>query len=83
MKFEIKNRYTGSVIFSCDLSDEVSCQSDGMQLGFAVRAALENGSDLRDAFLRDADLLIARSSGFSWRSRKATRPRQTSCLASC
>lgn len=73
MKFEIKNRYTGSVIFSCDLSDEVSCQSDEMQLGFAVRAALENGSDLRDAnlsgaslydaYLRDANLSGADLSG--------------------
>lgn len=59
MKFEIKNRYTGSVIFSCDLSDEVSCQSDGMRLGFAVRAALESDAELRDANLRGAYLPYA------------------------
>lgn len=59
MKFEIKNRDTGAVLFECELSDEVSWQSYGMRLGFAVREALKSGADLRYADLRYADLPYA------------------------
>jgi hypothetical protein len=60
MKFEIKHRWTGTVIFTAEI------EADGdtaisVKLGLAVRAALKakadlRGADLRDANLRDADL---------------------------
>ncbi|WP_407488324.1 pentapeptide repeat-containing protein [Acinetobacter baumannii] len=62
-KFEIKNRWTEEVLFTCDVPD-------GMESGMIARHALESaiadganlrgadlrGADLRGADLRDADL---------------------------
>jgi hypothetical protein len=56
MNFEIRNRWSGAVQFSCELSAEVAGMSYGFQLGFAVKKAKESDADLRDADLRDADL---------------------------
>jgi hypothetical protein len=61
MNFEIRNRWSGAVQFSCELSAEVAGMSYGFQLGFAVKKAKESDADLRDAVLsgavlRDADL---------------------------
>jgi hypothetical protein len=56
MNFEIKNRFTGFVQFSCELSAEVAGQSYRMQLGFAVKKAVSSGADLRGADLSGADL---------------------------
>ncbi|WP_369913934.1 pentapeptide repeat-containing protein [Xanthomonas sp. NCPPB 3005] len=61
MKFEIKNRWTGNVQYTCELSAEIAGKSYGLQLGFAVKSAVASGADLRDAdlsgaVLRDADL---------------------------
>jgi len=56
MKFEIKSRWSGEAIFACELSAEVAGRSYGLQLGFAVKQAVESGADLRGAVLRDADL---------------------------
>lgn len=69
MKFEIKNRWTGGTQFACDLTAEMAELSYALQLGFAVKTALECdadlrgadllGANLRGADLRDADLLGA------------------------
>ncbi|WP_279675523.1 pentapeptide repeat-containing protein [Acinetobacter junii] len=52
-KHEIKNRFTGEVLFSCDIPE-------GMESGMIARHALEeavaNGANLRDANLEDANL---------------------------
>jgi hypothetical protein len=56
MKFEIRNRWTGAVQCSCELSAEVAGKSYSAQLGFAVMAARESSADLRGANLRGADL---------------------------
>jgi hypothetical protein len=55
MKFEIKHRWTGTVIFTAEI------EADGdtaisVKLGLAVRAALKAKADLRGADLRGADL---------------------------
>jgi uncharacterized protein YjbI with pentapeptide repeats len=68
MNFEIRNRWSGAVQFSCELSAEVAGMSYGFQLGFAVKKAQESDADLsdadlRDAVLRDADLRGADLSG--------------------
>ena len=63
MKHEIKNRFTGEVLFSCEVPE-------GMESGMIARHAVETaiaqdanlrgadlqGADLRDANLRGADL---------------------------
>ena len=62
MKFEIKNRWTGSVIFTA----EITCDEDagyGIKLGLAVKAAIEVDADLSGANLSDADLSGANLSG--------------------
>jgi hypothetical protein len=56
MKFEIKNRWTGEVQYTCELSAEVAGKSYGIQLGFAVKQAIAAGADLRAANLRAANL---------------------------
>jgi hypothetical protein len=48
MKIEIKNRWSGSVIFGYDI--------DNNTVGVTVKAAIEAEIDLRDANLSDADL---------------------------
>ena len=52
-KHEIKNRFTGEVLFSCDIPE-------GMESGMIARHALEeavaNGANLEDANLRGANL---------------------------
>ena len=56
MKFEIKNRWTGEALFTCELSAEVAGKSYGVQLGFAVKKAVEARANLSDANLSDANL---------------------------
>ncbi|QNH21210.1 Pentapeptide repeats (8 copies) [Xanthomonas sp. GW] len=63
MKFEIKNRWTGNVQYTCELSAEIAGKSYGLQLGFAVKSAVASGAVLRDADLRGADLRGADLSG--------------------
>jgi Pentapeptide repeats (8 copies) len=57
--FQIKNRWYGNVQFECELSAEIAGQSYGVQLGFAVRKAIEARADLTRANLTDADLTDA------------------------
>ncbi|MGC2853925.1 pentapeptide repeat-containing protein [Novispirillum sp. DQ9] len=56
MKVEIKNRWTGSVIFETELAAKHDGASASVRLGMAVRLALKSGANLRGADLRGADL---------------------------
>ena len=47
----IKNRYTGAVIYSCEVG-----QPSGMAMRHALESAVRSGADLRGADLRGADL---------------------------
>ena len=53
MKHEIKNRFTGEVLFSCEVPEGME---SGMIARHAVETAIARGADLRDADLRDANL---------------------------
>ena len=55
MQFQITHRFSGAVIFECELSAEVETAQYSAQLGFAVRVAYKARAYLRDAYLRDAD----------------------------
>jgi len=57
--FQIKDRFSGSVMFECELSAEIAGQSFGLQLGFAIKKAVETKAYLRDADLSSADLSSA------------------------
>ena len=63
MKFEIKNRWTGAVMFECELSAEIAGKAYALQLGFAVRSARASGADLSDANLLGAELRCANLRG--------------------
>ena len=69
--FQVKSRFTGHVLFECELDAEIAARPFRFQLGFAVRKAVEarahltgadltgvhlTGADLTDADLTDADL---------------------------
>ncbi|QEE24493.1 pentapeptide repeat-containing protein [Rhodanobacter glycinis] len=56
MKFEIKNRWTGTVQYSCELDAEIAGKSYGIQIGFAVKKALADGSDLSGSDLSGSNL---------------------------
>ena len=60
MKHEIKNRFTGDVLFTCDIPE-------GMESGMIARHALETaiaeGANLQDANLQDANLQDANLRG--------------------
>ena len=62
MQFEIRNRYTESVLFTA----EIACTEDApasVKTGLAVIWAARTGADLRDANLRGANLSGADLSG--------------------
>ncbi|NHT74082.1 pentapeptide repeat-containing protein, partial [Acinetobacter baumannii] len=52
-KFEIKNRWTKEVLFTCDIPEGME---SGMIARHAVEAAIAADADLYDANLRGADL---------------------------
>lgn len=56
MKFEIKDRWTGEVQFSTELPAEMTEKGYGLQLGFAVKKAVEAGANLADAYLTGAKI---------------------------
>src|SRR5437660_21470 len=56
MKFEINNRWTGNVQWSCELEAEFAGKRYGLQLGAAIKIAVKSGADLRGAVLRGAVL---------------------------
>jgi len=62
MKFDILNRFTGAVQFSC----EIECSADALpsvKLGLAVKVAIKERADLSRANLSVADLSRADLSG--------------------
>src|ERR1700679_239472 len=68
MKFEIKNRWTGEVRYSCELEAEFAGKGYSIQLGAAVKAALKDTADLSSADLRSAYLSSANLSSADLRS---------------
>jgi hypothetical protein len=54
--YQIKNRFTNAVMFEYTAPDDQVGVNQSKLIGLAVRKALESGADLRDAYLRDADL---------------------------
>jgi len=67
MNFEIKNRWTGTAQYSCELSAEMAGKSYSLHLGFAARMAHDSGANLREADLYGADLYGANLSGANLR----------------
>ena len=63
MMFQIKHRVTGAVLFECELSAEVSTAHVSIQLGFAVKKAVEAGANLTSANLAGANLAGADLAG--------------------
>jgi hypothetical protein len=59
MNFQIKNRYTESTVFECDLPNEVAPMSHPFRLGFAIKKAIGAGASLREADLTGANLTEA------------------------
>jgi hypothetical protein len=62
-RFEIKSRWSGEVLFACELSAEVAGKEYEVQLGFAVRKAVEARANLARANLTDANLADANLAG--------------------
>ena len=60
MKTQIKNRFTGAVIFQCDTPDDVS---SGLAVRDALEKAVASGADLFGANLSGANLSGANLSG--------------------
>lgn len=60
MKHEIKNRWTGAVLFTADIPEGTE---SGMMTRLALEQAVAAGADLRGANLRDADLSYANLRG--------------------
>ena len=77
MEFEIKNRWTGTIIFTADLDARYENDPHSIQLGAAIRAAVKAGANLADAdlaganlvgaYLADANLAGADLAGAKWR----------------
>ena len=58
MKFEIKNRFNGSVIFTAEIKADENTPLP-IKLGLAVKVAVESSASLRSADLRYANLISA------------------------
>ena len=54
MKHQIKHRYTGAVLFECDVTEDV--QASGMATRYALEKAVKDGAYLRGAYLDGANL---------------------------
>ena len=54
MKHQLKHRYTDTVLFECDVPDDV--QARGMVTRYALEKAVKDGSDLSYSNLRGSDL---------------------------
>jgi hypothetical protein len=63
MNFEIKHRFSGAVLFTCELPEEIAALSLPRQLGYAVRQAISARADLAGADLARADLARADLAG--------------------
>ena len=55
MKFDIKNRFDGSVIFSADIDCDIDTPNS-VKLGMAVKLAIKLRANLSGAHLSDANL---------------------------
>lgn len=55
MKYQIKNRWNGCVLFEAEIECEASA-SEGTKLGLAVKLAVKADANLADAYLADAYL---------------------------
>ena len=62
-KFQIKNRWTGSVQFECDLDVALQTEPFGLQLCAAVKLAIKSKADLAGANLAGANLARAHLAG--------------------
>ena len=62
MKFEIKSRWTGAVIFTADIDCDDG-ESHGIQLGLAVKVAVKADANLADAYMADAYMADANLAG--------------------
>ena len=62
--YEIKNRWTSEVLFSCEIPDGME---SGMIARHAVETAIAEDADLRGANLRGADLMDANLRGANLR----------------
>ena len=62
MKFEVRNRFTGSVQFTAEIDCDEGATT-GVKLGLAVRWAVKSGADLSGAYLSRAYLSGAYLSG--------------------
>ena len=60
---QIKNRWSGALVFECSASADLAGAPDGLRLGFAVKAALAAKANLSDAVLSGAVLSGANLSG--------------------
>jgi uncharacterized protein YjbI with pentapeptide repeats len=56
MKFEIKHRFSGAVMFEAELSASFETKSIYVQLGAAIKKAVSACADLKGAYLKGADL---------------------------
>jgi uncharacterized protein YjbI with pentapeptide repeats len=56
MKFDIKNRFSGTVQFTADIIEEDENTPLAVKIGLAVKWAIKFSADLREADLRWADL---------------------------
>lgn len=57
--FEIKNRFSGAVLFKIELPAEIAAQSASQRLGYAIEQALNAGAYLARAYLARAKELLA------------------------
>ena len=64
-KHEIKNRWTGEVLFSCEIPEGME---SGMIARYAAETAISEGADLRNANLEGADLRNANLEGADLRN---------------
>ena len=61
--YQIKNRFTGAVMFECELGAELETASAGVKLGASVKLALKARADLARANLAGANLTGANLTG--------------------
>ena len=59
MKFDILNKFTGKVIFTADIDECAEDELPSIQLGLAVKCAVENHANLSYANLSSANLSYA------------------------
>jgi uncharacterized protein YjbI with pentapeptide repeats len=55
----IKNRFTDTTLFTCELPEDIASQSAGRKLGYAIKEALKARANLARAYLADAYLARA------------------------